>query len=174
MAKSETKVIDNATDLEALFEHDADRKSIADKFVMPRPNDGGKAVTILYSKGPDGKQGVVSIVKNEKFTNSDGQGVYMMVADVKYPEVEQQMGVSKSLFNSFDRLCNTEGWKLSELPGKTVHITANYYEKIKCNKCNGRGCAACEGTGNSTVFNVRARHDLMSPTKQSNKNIDQF
>ena len=174
MAKSDRTVVSSAEDLEKLFQHDETRKSIADKLVMPRPNDGGKAVTILYSKGDDGQPGVVHVVKNEKF-ESGGQGVFMMVAEVEHPEVELQMGVNKSLFNSFDRLCNSEGWKLTELPGKIVHITANYYPKIKCNKCNGRGCAACENTGNSTVFNVRARHDLMTPTKNvKGKVADEF
>lgn len=178
MVKSDTKVIASAAELEGLFEHDETRKSIADKFIMPRPNDGGKAVTILHSKGLDGSLGVVSVVKNEKFTNSEGQGIFMMVADVNQPEVEQQMGLSKSMFNSIDRLCNSEGWKLAELPGKIIHITANYYTAVgaaKCNKCNGRGCAACENTGNSTVFNVRARHDLMSPTRSTKKKVaDEF
>lgn len=175
MPKSETKVVSSAADLESIFQHDETRKSIADKFIMPRPNDGGKAVTILNTKGEDGTLGVVSVVKNEKFTNTEGQGIFMMVADVEHPEVEQQMGLSKSLFNSIDRLCNSEGWKLDGLPGKIIHITANYYPKIKCSKCNGRGCAACENTGNSTVFNVRARHDLMSPTKSvKGKVVDQF
>ena len=169
---TENIVVNSAEDLNKIFGHDETRKSIADKFVMPRPGDGGKAVRILYTKNSDNSLGVVSIVKNDKF--KDGQGIFMNVADVEQPEIELQMSLSKSMFNSIDRMCNSEGWKLTDLPNKVIHITANWYPKIKCNQCNGLGCDKCDGTGNSTVFNVRARHDLMSATGAAKKKADEF
>lgn len=173
MAQSENRAISSLEELNDVFKHDETRKSISDKLVMPRPGDGGKAVLILNSKGDDGSIGPIKVVKNSKF--KDGNGIFMTVAEVEHPGVELQMGLGESLKNSIDRMCNTEKWTLAELPGKIIHITANYYPKIKCSKCNGIGCAACEKTGDSTVFNARARHDLMSPTKSTKGKVaDEF
>ena len=159
---SENKVIQSAEELNEIFKHDETRKVIAGKLEMPRPGKGGKAIIILNSKGDDGSIGPVKVVKNSKF--KDGNGVFMAVAEADHPEVELQMGLGESLKQSFDRLCNSEGWKLTELPGKIVQLNAAYYKKNKCSQCGGRGCVACENTGQSTVFSVTARHDLMSPT----------
>lgn len=176
MAKSENKVISSEEDLEKLFKPEITGGYIADKLVMPRPGDGGKALLILNSKDDDGTLGPIKNVKNSKFR--DGNGLFMAVAEYDHPEIELQMGLGESLKNSIKRMCNSEGWKLVELPGKIVHITANYYTAVgaaKCNKCGGKGCAACENTGNSTVFNIRARHDLMSPTGSTKKKVaDEF
>lgn len=166
MVKSENKIVSSSAELDSIFEHDATRKSIADKLVMPRPASDGKIITILHSKGDDGSLGLVKIVNNPKFR--DGNGIFMTVEEYDHPGVELQMGLGKSLKQSLDRMCNTEGFPLDQLPGKIVHITANYYtteNAPKCSKCNGRGCEACESTGYSTVFNVRLRKDLMNPTK---------
>ncbi len=145
--------------------------TIADKIVMPRPGDKGVVVRFLYAKAKDGTLGVVNVVKNEKF--KDGYGEFLNVELYDKPGIEYQMGLGKSMKNAIVRMSITNKWKLTDLPGKIAHITANYYPKIKCNKCNGRGCAACENTGNSTVFNVRARLDLMSVVSKSDKR-DEF
>lgn len=176
MAKSDRTIVSSVEDLEKIFKPEITGGYIADRITMPRPGDGGKAVLILHSKGEDGQLGVVHIVRNEKMKT--GEASFMSVAEYDHPEVEMQMGLGESLKNSIKRMCNSEGWKISDLPGKIVHITANYYtgEKApKCSQCHGIGCAACENTGNSTVFNVRARHDLMSPTGSTKKKVaDEF
>ncbi len=172
--KSENKAVSSLSELNELFKHDESRKVIMGKLVMPRPGDGGKTLLILNSQGDDGTVGPVKVVKNSKF--KDGNGIFMTVAEHKHLETSLQMGLGKSLFNAFDRMCNTEGFTLADLPGKIVQLTANYYtapDAPKCSNCMGRGCNKCEGTGNSTVFSVQLRRDLMeSPTKAAKGKIE--
>lgn len=172
MVESLKEIISDEAKLNEIFgADDIKGGTIADKLEMPRPGDEGVVVRFLYTKGRDGSLGVINVVKNEKF--KDGSGEFLTVEKYDNPGVEYQVGLGKSIKNAIVRMNNSNGWKLTDLPGKIGHITANYYPKIKCNKCNGRGCPACENTGNSTVFNVRARLDLMSTTKNV-KRTDEF
>ncbi len=171
MVESPKEIVSDEAKLDEIFGTDKiTGGTIADKVVMPRPGDEGIIVRFLYTKAKDGTLGVINIVKNEKF--KDGSGEFLNVELYNKPGIEYQMGLGKSMKNAIVRMNNTNGWKLTDLPGKVGHITANYYPKIKCNRCNGRGCAFCGNTGNSTVFNVRARLDLMSATKDARK--DEF
>lgn len=174
MAKGETQVVSSREEIEKLFEHDETRKAILPKLVTPVPGDGGKDIVILYSKGEDGNAGLLYKVKHEKM--NAGEAAFMTVAEYGHEEVPLQMGVNKSIFNSLDRLCNTEKWSLhSDLFGKVLHMTAISYPKYPCRECNGRGCSACGGTGKSKVFNFTARKDLMTPTGQTKKKeADEF
>jgi len=173
MVESQKTVITNDADLEAIFKPEITGGTISDKLVMPRPGDGGKTIRFLYTKGPNQELGVVNVVTNDKFKNG-GKGFFMNVEEIDQPGIELQMGLGESLLNSIKRMCNSNGWKISDLPGKTAMITANYYDKIKCSKCNGAGCIACEKTGKSTVFNVQARLDLMQPTAGAKKTGNEF
>jgi len=175
MVQSETTGIKSQEDFDKLLKTEITGGYISDKFIMPRPNDGGKVVRILWSKDNKGELCPMKVVKNSKF--KDGNGVFMTVAEIDQPEVELQMGVGESIKNAVKRMLNSEGWNINDLPDKIVHITANYYTSeraAKCSKCHGKGCVACENTGYSTVFNMKARRDLMSPTKQTKKVADEF
>lgn len=177
MAQSENKIVTDLNELNTIFEHDEKRQSIQDKLVMPIPGDKGKIVRFLVFKGDNGSYGPIKVVKNDKF--NAGSGVFMNVEELSNPGVELQMSLGISLKGAIDRMCNTQKWTLTDLPGKIVHITANYYtakDAPKCSKCGGRGCPACGNTGNSTVFNVRPRIDLMSATAGATKaaNKDDF
>ena len=172
MVERNEETISSAEELNEIFSHDESKMRIADKFETPKIGGKAKVITILHSKSDDGTLGVVKKVINDKFTG--GSGIFMTVSEYNHPEVELQMGLSKSLFNSIDRMCNSEKIQLVDLPGKIVQITANEYDKYKCNKCGGRGCPDCGNTGNSTVFNVSLRHDLMNPTTQIKGTTDEF
>ncbi len=160
MVESPRVIVSDEEALSKILGEGVTGETIEDKLVMPRPGDKGIVVRFHYVKDKDGTLGIIKIVKNEKFTT--GEGKFFNVELVDNPGVMYQMGAGKSAGISVKRMCNTNGWKLTDLPGKIAHITANYYPKVKCSKCNGRGCVACENTGNSTVFNIRARLDLMS------------
>lgn len=176
MVQSETSAIKSQEDFDRLLKTEITGGYISDKFVMPRPNDGGKIVTIKWSKDNKGELCPMKVVKNSKFR--DGNGVFMIVSEIEHPDVELQMGVGESIKSSIKRMLNEEKWNINDLPGKVVHITANYYTAEgapKCSKCSGKGCVACENTGNSTVFNMKARGDIMSPTSQTKKKVaDEF
>jgi len=168
-------MVETMSDREALDKILGDKPvtggTISDKLVMPRPGDKGVIVVFLYNKELDGTLKVIKIVKNDKFTT--GEGGFFNVGLLDNPGIEYQVGVGKSMGNAIQRMLNTNKWQIEDLPGKIAHITANYYDKIPCSKCNGRGCSACEHTGKSTVFNVRARLDLMSVTSNVKK-TDEF
>ncbi len=173
MAKGETQVISSKEEIEKLFEHDETRKVILPKLQTPVPNDGGKDIIILYSKDDNGNPGLLYKVKHEKMNT--GEALFMTVAEYEHQEVPLQMGVNKSVFNSLDRLCNSKGWLLTELPGKILHMTASAYSKYPCRECNGKGCDSCGGSGKSKVFNFTARDDLMTPSKQTKGKVaDEF
>lgn len=174
MVESEKIVIANDADLEAIFKPDITGGTISDKLIMPRPGDGGKCIRFLYAgKDANGQLGVINVVKNDKFTKG-GKGFFMNVEEIDHEGIQLQMGLGESTLNSIKRMCNSNGWKIADLPGKVAMITANYYDKIKCSKCSGKGCAACENTGKSTVFNVQARLDLMQPTAGAKKTGNEF
>lgn len=177
MAKGETKIASTLEDIEKVLDVKTKITGgyILDKFIKPRPNDvEGKVVMILQTKDDDGKLGPIKIVKNPSFKTNEA--AFMTVAEINHPDIELQLGMGKSDLNAMTRMLNSEGWTLEDLPGKTVRITANYYTKVgapKCSKCNGKGCAACENTGYSTVFNWKAVKN--SPTKDTTKKVvDEF
>lgn len=181
MADNKT-VISKAEDLEAIFKPEITEGSIDDKLVMPRPGDEGEIVRILYAKSPDGTLGLINVVNNAKFKG--GRGEFMSVEKFSNPGVPLQMGLGESLKTSIKRMCNTNGWKIADLPGKVIHITANWYSSsekgIYCNDCRGSGvlsgvkCKKCDGTGKTIVFNTRARLDLMQATPGIKGKVDEF
>jgi len=179
MVKGQTKAITTEEELGKLFAPDITGGYIADKFVTPIPGDGGKAIIILNSKDDNGELCVVKNVKNPGFESEEAN--FMTVAEYEHPEVELQLGVNKSIANAVKRMCTSEEWKFNDLPGKIVHITANWYTKVRCSGvdkkigCLGKNCPKCNGSGYSKVFNLRARKDLMSPSKQTKGKVaDEF
>ncbi len=181
MVKSETRAITDEAELEKMFnpEQKITGGYIADKFVTPMPNDGGKAIIFKYSKDDDGTLCILKNVKNPAFDS--GEAEIMTISEYEHPEAEYQIGASKSIKNAVKRMCTAEGWKFNELPGKVAQITANWYPAKKCSGvdkkigCTGKNCPKCLGTEHSKVFNLRARHDLMSPTSQTKKKVaDEF
>lgn len=172
MAESERNTINDADELEKLFKPEITGGVISDKFEMPKPDTDGKVVRFLYIKGKDGKLGVVDKVKNPKF-KGDGEAEFMRVEEIGKEGLEKTLGLSESMKNGLRRVMNEEHWKAVDIPGKVVHITANWWfnatvdkrdAKNKCVECKGTGCKFCSMTGlmPPVVFNVRARHDLMS------------
>lgn len=173
---SQREVISDENELENLFKPEITEGRISDKLDMPTPGDEGVVVRVLYTKGVDGKLGIIDRVYNSKFKN--GVAEFMTVEKVDSPGIQLKMGVGESIKNSFRRMMNDEKWKVKDLPNKVVHITASFWKKapisarnprVKCKVCKGAGCDDCDGSGlqSPVVFNAIARHDIMSNHKST-------
>lgn len=194
MVESERLAIKDSEELEKLFrgegaEDEIKGGKISPKLTMPLPGDSGIDVRILYIKNKDGTvAGVVDRVKNAKFNNPEGEADFMNVELYQNPGIELRMGLSESLKASLRRMMNDEvpRWKVVELPGKVIHITASYWTNAPANKrgmsvvcrgCGGKGCKVCNNTGiqlHPIVFNCTPRKDLVAPVVTAAAKSDTF
>jgi hypothetical protein len=173
MVQSVSKLISDAEELEKLFRPDITGGEISDKLQMPTPESEGIVVRLKYLTTKEGKLAVVDQVQNPKFKG--GIAEFMNVEVVGKEGIDKRLNLSESVKNALRRTMNDNQWKVVDLPGKVVQITANYWSNsprdkrdanVKCVRCGGVGCKFCGFVGlqPGVVFNIHARNDLMSPT----------
>lgn len=185
---SKRTIISDANELESIFKPEITDGVISDKLKMPTPGDGGLVVRVLYTKTKDGTMGIIDKVENPKFKGGVAEFLTVEKYDATknaWTGIEQKIGVSESIKNSFRRMMNDEGWKVVDIPGKPILITASYWEtapmksrdpKVKCTFCGGIGCKACNMTGlqSPVVFNSRAYKDMAGIVTAKGQKKDEF
>lgn len=169
-------------DLDKLFDMDEEKKAkmagIKNRVKMPNPDVKGDSLTVrvLYYN----QNGQAQAYKKVSGIEFKTPAIYLNVEEISAPGIQKDMQTPKTLYQSINRELFNRGLKFSDLPGKVMTVTADYWYSAPsgkrskpCPKCAGRGCEFCTVTGSGvdagiatgkrppTRYDATFRDDLM-------------
>jgi hypothetical protein len=163
----------DAEELNTLFGMTEDKRAkiagIKNRVKMPDPTKKGDTVTVVvrYYKTKDGKVNYYKKVTGAKFKTP---AIFLNVEEVEAPGIEKDLQMPKTLFQSVDRELSNRGLTITDLPGKVMTITADYWTSAPrskrsnpCPKCKGKGCDFCVVSGSGQDAGVAT--GLCPPTR---------
>lgn len=168
-----SNVVTSTEKLDEIFNQSEIKKGILPSFQMPNIGENAKTVIFVPIIGADGIPHLIETVNLDS-----GPAQYVRLMEYGKPEVIYRQSLGDSMKPQMNAIRNApeNGFSSYEdFIGKTVSIIATPYSGYPCPKCGTKGCRVCGGTGMSKVFSMTLRKDLMTPSGQTKKKIeDQF
>lgn len=143
-------------DLDSLFEMDeAKKKKIAgikNRVKMPNPDIKGDSITVrVLFYNVNGQAEAYKKVSGDEFKTP---AIFLNVEEISAPGIQKDMQTPKTLYQSITRELTNRSMKFTDLPGKVMSVTADYWYSAPskkrsktCPKCAGKGCDFCTVTG---------------------------